>query len=161
MQGKNFKLFFIACSILNGIRNLCAQKPMSAPDASGLALFGQTTSQMIVAALRQSQAQVQDFNGDGEINCMDYSCSFKAAWDSMYPDQKERCELVRNKNPLTGMHHLFALVKGGMNADIEVETWAFYPDVYDMQSNWTDGRYDRKYNIYGETKRWMRECGLW
>ena len=77
MQGKIFKLFFIACSILNGMRNLCAQKPMSAPDASGLALFGQTTSQMIVAALRQSQAQVQDFNGDGEINNKDVVFLFR------------------------------------------------------------------------------------
>ena len=161
MQGKIFKLLFIACSILNGMRNLCAQKPMSAPDACGLALLGQTTSQMIVSALRQSQAQVQDFNGDGEINCMDYSCSFKVAWDKMFPDLKDDCKLVRNKNPINGMHHLFATVDDGTGTEIEVETWAFYPDIFDMQRNWSDGRYDPAYNIYGETERWMRECGLW
>lgn len=161
MKGKFFKLFFIACSILNGIRCLFAQAPTSAPNASGTPLFGRYTSQMIVAALRQSQAQVADFNGDGEINCVDFSCSFKATWDKMFPDLKDDCKLVRNKNPINGMHHLFATVDDGTGTEIEVETWAFYPDIYDMQRNWPNERYDRKYNIYGETKRWMRECGLW
>ena len=150
MKGKFFKLFFIACLVVNGMGALYAQTTS----------YNKSTRQMILAALRQSQAQVRDFNDDGLVNCIDYSCSFKLAWDRLYPNQKERCELVRNKNAKTGLHHLFAIIHNCIYDDIEVETWAKNPNIYFMDDNWTDGRYDPAYNIYGETERWMRECGL-
>lgn len=50
--------------------------------------------------------------------------------------------------------------KGGGSAEFEVENWAANPILYSMRSNWPDEKYDPKYNIYGETDRWMRLCGL-
>ena len=130
--------------------NLYAQTAMS---------YNKATRQMILSVLKSSQANVYDCDGDGLVNCLDYACMFKLTWDRMYPNQKERCELVRNKNG--EFHHLFAIVHNCTGDDIEVETWAKNQNIYFMSDNWSYDKYDPAYNIYGETERWMRTCGFW
>lgn len=152
--------FAVCCLLFILLMRTASGQPCDKPTSVRAAYSYHDYNKMIVAALRRSQAQVADFNGDDKINCIDYSCSFKAAWDRMYPDQKERCRLARNKNPVNGMHHLFALVNGGGSAEFEVETWAANPILYSMRSNWSEEEYNPVYNIYGETDIWMRECGL-
>lgn len=112
---------------------------------------------MIISTLRVSQATVEDFNNDGDINCVDYACNFKREWDSLWPDEAWRCLLVRNVNGY--FHHLFAHIRGYGMQDIEIETWAKDPYRYRMSVNWR-GEYNPKYNIYGETGRWMKSCGF-
>lgn len=110
---------------------------------------------MISETLRKSQSDVEDYNEDGEINCVDYACGFKWHWDKMWPEEKWRCNIVRNKN--NGWHHLFVKIYGYCGEDIEVETWSKNKRYYLMRQNW-DWEYDPKYNIYGETERWMKTC---
>ena len=152
--------FAVCCLLFILLMRTASGQPCDKPTSVRAAYSYHNYNKMIEAALRQSQAQVADFNCDGEVNCIDYACSFKDVWDRMYPDQKDRCKLTRNKNPVSGMHHLFACVNGGGSAEFEVETWAANPILYSMRSNWPDEKYDPKYSIYGETDRWMRLCGL-
>ena len=40
---------------------------------------------MIVATVKEAQANVYDYNLDGTVNCRDYSCVFKITWDRKFP----------------------------------------------------------------------------
>lgn len=95
--------------------------------------------------------RIADINRDGLSDCIDCAIGFKLLWDNTY---SYPCELVRNKNPINGMHHLFCRV-------LDNDTWIYIePDsrfyMYDMNAIW-GSRYDPKYNIYGESYRWMKE----
>lgn len=129
-----------------GFVYIVAEWPCDAP---------QNYDYMIKASLRLGQSNVEDFNKDGKVNCIDYSCSFKREWDALYPDRKGECQIVRNLNNATGMHHLFIMVNG-----IEVEPWTSDINRYEMKYNWPGSVYKRSCNIYGETKLWMRQSGL-
>lgn len=108
----------------------------------------------IIPVMVMTHSQVKDINGDGKVNCIDYTCTFKHLWDSMYPNRKNECNIVRNYNPKTGFHHLFIRVYGSTRS-VYVEPRAKNPYRYTMEENWTDGRYDPKHDILGETDRWM------
>jgi hypothetical protein len=58
-------------------------------------------------AIRHTLEKVQriDVNGDGLINCIDYTIQF---W-MFYPD-KRNVEIIWNKHPTSGWNHLFAKV---------------------------------------------------
>ena len=108
----------------------------------------------IIATIKATQQVVHDVNKDGEVNCIDYTTTFKILWDIHYPELKNNCLIVRNKGP--GMHHLFIHIWYKGSHQIEIEPWARNPYRYTMQDNWTD-IYDPKNNIYGETSRWLKE----
>lgn len=106
----------------------------------------------IVNTMTTSQMCVTDFDKDGKINCIDYTISFKLTWDKFYPDLKHKCTIIRNVNPRSGMNHLFIKV-----GDQFVEPWSYNINKYTMEDNWWNGSYDPRYNIYGETQRWLNE----
>lgn len=112
------------------------------------------THKMILATLKEAQGGVYDYNGDGLVNCIDYTCLFKLAWDKNYPERKNDCGIVRNYNENTGMHHLFIRVFDDNHREIEVEPWAENKRRYLMRQNW-DSKYNPKFNIYGETAKWL------
>ena len=111
------------------------------------------TNFLIKSAIEESQKHVYDYDGDGQINCLDYACCFKLTWDKMFDFNKHNCVLVRNLNG--EFHHLFAIVYDGYGKPIEVETWAHNRAKYTMNVNWPDGKYNPKFNIYGETAKWL------
>ena len=113
----------------------------------------------IVRTLRESQKNVYDYNGDGLVNCIDYSCLFKLTWDKNFPNEKNRCSLIRNFNGKV-MNHLFAQVFDENGNVIEVEPWAYNPNEYLMIENWAKQSYNRKFNHYGETERWLSQGKL-
>lgn len=107
----------------------------------------------IIRTLIETNKKVTDLNKDNKTNCYDYACTFKLCWDELYPDCRDDCILIHNKNPGI-MNHLFV----GIRHDgqfIEVETWT--PNIYRyrMDENWSEKKYNRRYNLYGETKHWL------
>ena len=99
-------------------------------------------------------ATMQDVNRDGLVDCIDYSIFFKQVWDILYPNKRYECEIVRNVNKITGMNHLF--VRVWYYTDwIYIEPQADLK-YYLMQDVWGD-KYDPKYNILGETNKWLKE----
>lgn len=109
----------------------------------------------IVYTIRAAQRNVYDMNRDGKVNCIDYTLMFKTQWDKSYPQNAGNCEIVRNLKK-GRMNHLFISIWTGSRQRILVEPWAYDLERYLMEENW-DWRYDPRYNIYGETARWMGE----
>ena len=110
----------------------------------------------ILDILDKTNKYVVDVNQDGEINCIDYSYTFKVLWDKQY--DKKNCEIVRNKSRT--MNHLFIRVRqhGGTQWEC-IEPQASKKDItkYFMEDFWTAAEYNPLYNIYGETDRWLKE----
>ncbi|MBO4386028.1 MAG: hypothetical protein J5817_03330 [Treponema sp.] len=112
---------------------------------------------MIVATIKETQANIYDYNLDGEINCRDYSCVFKVTWDRLYPKEAYRCTLVRNSPPY-GNGHLFVNIEDDNSCPIDVEPQAHSPQHYLMYETWTAGEFSNQaYNAYGETEYWLAE----
>ena len=109
----------------------------------------------IVYTIRAAQRNVYDMNRDGKVNCIDYTLMFKTRWDTSYPQSAGSCEIVRNLKK-GRMNHLFISIGTVSRQRILGEPWAYNPELYLMEENW-DRRYDPRYNIYGETARWMGE----
>ena len=144
---KRAKLLFIIILFISNIPILSAQ--VSKSEISPI------TNERIISTIREAQSNIYDYNKDGKINCIDYSCLFKITWDKNYPNERFRCELVRNKSK--SMHHLFARVLDENSNYIEVEPWSNNPENFLMEENWMPGSYDPNYNIYGETNLWLTD----
>lgn len=111
--------------------------------------------QNIAYIIGKSRERLRDVNGDGMVNCIDYSVAFKETWDRIYYTRMDRCNFVINKNPVTGFHHMFIRVTPTYYPweDILVEPQAS-PGIYDKDKSrlyvnvyWGD-RYDGRYNKY-------------
>lgn len=107
----------------------------------------------IVNTLMYSQENIYDLNGDEEINCIDYTIMFKLSWDKRYPGKEHRCIIIRNKSD--SMNHLFIGIYDDYSNLVFVEPWAHTPWKYLMEDNWSPSKYNPKYNIYGETSKWL------
>ena len=128
-----------------------ASCPGAEPDRVQLSV---EMDERIIAVMKGTHSQVRDLNHDGKVNCIDYTCMFKQLWDRKYPDRKDACTIVRNYNPRTGFHHLFIRIYDAGTL-VYVEPRASNPYRYTMEENWTDGRYNPRYDIMGETRKWM------
>ncbi len=110
----------------------------------------------ILDTLNRTKQYVTDVNKDGEINCIDYSCTFKILWDKMY--KSSDCEIVRNKS--TTMNHLFIRTRQYAGRSWEcIEPQAATRDItkYFMEDFWSPDIYNPMYNIYDETDVWLKE----
>ena len=112
--------------------------------------------------LHSTFRKVHDRDGDGEVNCIDYTLTFKQEWDKKNPP--DCCEIVRNYHngptKRTSMNHLFVRVKmtrGGQWLYIEPQA-SYDSGKYKMSDFWGWPKYNPKYNVYGETAFWLREC---
>lgn len=107
--------------------------------------------------MRRVKYGVHDINDDGLVNCIDHAVLFKIYWDDKFPDKAESCIIIRNKKPAPyKMHHLFIGIDTGFQI-IEVEPRAHNIHKYLLKDNWSSKYYNRNYNIYNETKKWLRE----
>lgn len=107
---------------------------------------------MIIENIIYTQNHIYDCNYDGLVNCIDYSALFKKNWDNRYPNKKNECEIIRNKNPVNKFHHLFVSVNG-----YKIEPWTSNPYRYLMSENWTSRKYNPIYDIKGETDKWLMQ----
>jgi len=82
-----------------------------------------------------------DVNNDGEHNCIDAAVLFY----QYYPDKSKVC-IESNKNPNTGMNHLFNCVfTDGVWIAIEPQAYASNRSNYLMRDVWKN-QYDNSYN---------------
>ena len=82
-----------------------------------------------------------DVNGDGKNNCVDAAVLFY----QYYPDKNKVC-IELNRNPKTGMNHLFNCVfTDGVWKAIEPQAYASNHSNYLMWAVWGN-RYDNSYN---------------
>lgn len=110
----------------------------------------------ILDTLDRTKQYVTDVNKDGEVNCIDYSCTFKMIWDKMY--EASDCEIVRNKSDT--MNHLFIRTRQYNGRPWEcIEPQAAVKDItkYFMEDFWSSDVYNPVYNVYGETEQWLKE----
>ena len=111
------------------------------------------TNDKIIITIKLTQKYITDLNKDDKINCIDYACGFKLIWDSIYPEQKSDCIIIRNKS-LT-LNHLYNGVYEG-NSIVFVEPWTNNPYNYDMSQIW-GYKWNPRYNKYDETDKWLSE----
>lgn len=137
-----FALFALVLFALDYVIDIPGDKPLSDVDM------------YIIETMKEARSIVADLNNDGLVNCIDYACSFKLSWDKLFPKYKGWCSIVRNYNPTNGFNHLFIRVRGS-DGVVYVEAWAKNINKYTMEENWPAGRYDPKYNMYGETWLWL------
>lgn len=119
--------------------------------------ISQETDEQIEYIMRRVKFGVHDINDDGLVNCIDHAVLFKIYWDDKFPDKADQCIIIRNKKPAPHkMHHLFIGIKTD-SILIEVEPRAHNIHKYLMKENWSSKYYNRNYNIYHETKKWLKE----
>lgn len=113
------------------------------------------TYKLIWKLLVETEYNVSDRNCDGQVNCIDYSLTFKELYDNAVAIMYRRdCEIVRNVNNKTGMNHLFVRVKTKTGVWVHVET-QYVMGSFIMFDVWKD-QYNPRYNKYGETKYWLK-----
>lgn len=118
---------------------------------------------MIDELVKETELCVSDRNRDGTINCIDYTLTFKELYDESHGVlEHDYCEIVRNVNEAQDFNHLFVRIKGFKGKWIYVEpqysicnadNFGIYK--WGMRYVWGD-RYNPRYNIYGETKYWLK-----
>lgn len=93
---------------------------------------------------------LEDVDGDGLVNCIDYSVAFKRAWDNMYGDQRFSL-LVWNDRYV--FNHMFVAVRSATSNvwyNIEPQIAIKSPNAinYMMGDHWPREKYNSLYNIY-------------
>jgi hypothetical protein len=110
--GRLFLLAIILVTTFFWYRSCTATTPQDTPDLSAVYklfdAYGEPKND-IETAILFTHALLEDFNGDKVINCIDYSMMFKLIYEDLV-DYPTKVELMRNKNPATGMDHLFVWV---------------------------------------------------
>lgn len=93
---------------------------------------------------------LEDVDGDGLVNCIDYSVAFKRAWDNMHGDQRLAL-LVWNDRYV--FNHMFVAVRSAISNvwyNIEPQIAIKTPNAvnYMMGDYWSRTDYNSLYNIY-------------
>lgn len=104
------------------------------------AAFGDTFYDGIGDAVERTHSQVRDVNYDGEVDCVDWSRTFKEIWENEHGPGT--CILVENHNTRTGMHHMLVKVR------IDGYMWE-YVEPQGTRDNW------QPYDIWGDKYRVM------
>lgn len=109
----------------------------------------------IQETILMTQRSIKDVNQDGKINCVDHAIMFYLAWSTFV---NEDCEIVHNVQPGI-MNHLFVRITDPVTGKyIEIEPWTAIPEDVTMDMCWQNGKYDYRYNLYGETNKWLNQC---
>lgn len=150
-------VIMIACAANCTINSLWGQS-LSDYNYSRYALPGEASyagkyRKHILDILDKTKRYTYDLNLDGEINCVDYACTFKLLWDKQYDPND--CEIVRNKSRT--MNHLFIRVRQYAGTPWEcIEPQAALKDInrYFMEDFWPPDIYNPVYNNYEEAEYW-------
>ncbi len=137
----------------------CSRKK-SEPSLSSLFHYDYyVNDEAIRDVLKATEKKVYDRDGDGLVNCIDYTITFKKEWDKVAPPNQ--CEIVRNydKDGRSKMNHLFVRVRLASDGEwLYVEPQADYKSRNYRMSDYWESMYDSKYNSFGETNYWLGEC---
>ncbi len=100
---------------------------------------------------------VGDFDGNGQVNCIDHTVLWKHLWDEYYPDEKSRCTVIRIKNE--HIHHLCIGLYDDYSKLVLVESQIGEDPRYFVRF-WYETSFCDSDIIYGETARWLSGCWL-
>lgn len=92
----------------------CSSSPhpeVAARTSNDMAECKAANERLIAWVISESREKLRDVNGDGKVNCVDYSVVFKETWDRICWARKERCGFVVNKNPVSGWNHMFISIQ--------------------------------------------------
>ena len=137
------------CVIMVLIALLFAQLECDKPnkkqvkDIYGSISLGMKTK--VINNIRYTQYNVYDVTADGKKNCQDYTILFYLFWQDRFPEDKDRVFFVRNKNPFTGMNHMFIYMIDYDGKGFFLEPWAIDYRKFLMFDNW-DNEYNPEYN---------------
>lgn len=158
-RSTNFLKFMLVLSILGVLWSVVTITKAHAEPAYAYYDYYVNDS-VITDKLRSTHNHVYDRDLDGEVDCVDYSITFKQEWDKDMPP--DYCQIVRNyrKGFFSSMNHLFIRVKlteGGKWLYIEPQA-RYNKRNYRMSDFWGSPKYNPRYNNYGETFYWMSLC---
>lgn len=106
--------------------------------------------------LRQTYELIYDLDGDGSIDCVDYSVAFHVLWYMKYPYDGV-CYLTVNQHSPTGMNHMFITIcYGGREWHIEPQR---HESSYIMEHVW-GSKYDSRYDKYPSYHYWYQVCRI-
>jgi len=111
----------------------------------------------VINNIRYTQYNVYDVTADGKKNCQDYTILFYLFWQDRYPEDKDRVFFVRNKNPYTGMNHMFIYMIDYDNKGFYLEPWAVNYKKFLMFDNW-DYEYNPAYNEIKPEEYYMKRA---
>lgn len=127
----------------------------NAMDISGRADIPDKYNEQICKALTVTKKHLRDVNGDGKVNCIDYSVIFKIEYDKLTQSDWQ-CQIIQNINRHTGMNHLFIQVfmynigwvciepQGGAGCYLMDEFWGTrYNKAYNISTPVTSLYYKR------------------
>lgn len=109
----------------------------------------------LLLTLDKTHRFVVDVNADKQVNCIDYTITFKQLWDMNNP--AFNCEIVRNLNG--DFHHLFIRVREYSKSPWHyIEPQAAIQNIYCfyMEDYW-GSTYNPMFNITGETDYWLQQ----
>ena len=101
--------------------------------------------------LRNVKAKLCDINGDGLINCIDYAVLF-------YLEAGPTTRLIQNRNPNTGMNHLFNALRKPTGGWTYIEPQASPGGMATMEAIW-GSNYNATYN-FDVTEDYVRSLGI-
>lgn len=106
--------------------------------------------------LRQTYKLIYDLDGDGRIDCVDYSVAFHVLWYKKY-GYNGVCYLTVNQFSPTGMNHMFiTIIYGGREYHIEPQR---HESAYIMEKVW-GSKYDSRYDKYPSYHYWYQVCRI-
>lgn len=124
---------------------------------------GSVLNDSIWEVLNYVSDNVEDFNKDGKVNCIDYAVLFKLCFDASNNNKDLVCIIVWNYNP-PKLNHLFCIIYDRSSmAYIEVEPRKYPGKHWEFRHSWEladPGCYDPRYNNYDTTEKWLREGGF-
>ena len=101
---------------------------------------------------KEVKLKVKDLNNDNMVNCIDHAVLWKVLWDKYYPDESDRCIIIRIFNDR--IHHLCVGVYDDYSKLVLIETQSGTSKYYFLEF-WFWKTFSRKDIIYGETKKWL------
>ena len=101
--------------------------------------------------LRNVKAKLCDINGDGLINCIDYAVLF-------YLEAGPNTQIIQNRNPNTGMNHLFNAMRRPGGGWTYIEPQSNPGTMATMEAVWGSS-YNATYN-FDVTNDYVRLLGI-
>lgn len=131
-----------------------------------LADYKEKNERLILWVIYESRDVLYDRDGDGKVDCIDYSVAFKETWDRLLYTERDRCRLMVNNNRPAKWCHMFVIIKEvyypWRTIKIEPQTRVSITDRDKSRmyvENYWGYKYDPAYDLeFGRFRRWLDAC---
>ena len=150
-------LFFIGFCFSVWLLSECCDQPNKREVKNSYGSITPAMSSKVITNIRYTQYNIYDVTADGKKNCQDYTILFYLFWKDKYPEDANRIHFVRNKNPFTGMNHMFIYMVDYDGKGFYLEPWAINNRKYLMFDNW-DSKYNAAYNEFMSEEYYLKRA---